>query len=270
MSSSPSAPPWYCFLYRLFGAQGTFWLWVVAAIAMWWTGGRAVVRLRNLESQHLTVGQVVQERRQRWVVLAGLELDLDRRLFAKDAVDGTPLARVLLDADDPAARCWSAILAAAERARGKKETEHAELRELRAQVLADPKAYLPAPGMGILLIGDEPLAPEPVRSDETAPTESTMARYEALLAAWTDLVIARVHPGAECDGLLDEAPPFMLENLERRGDVRLASQALRLGRRPRDLELYVFAAALALVLFLATGYVGVTRWERAVARAAAG
>jgi hypothetical protein len=267
MSRVSSTPPWYCFLYRLFGAQGTFWLWVIAAIAMWWTGGRAVVRLRNLESQHLQVGQVVQERRQRWVVLSGLELDLDRRLFAKDAGDATPLARILLDPDDPAARRWSAILAAAERARSKKEADLAELRELRAQVIADSKAYLPAPGMGILLIGDEPLAAEPVRSEGTEPAGS-IARYEALLAAWTDLVIARVHPRAECDGLLDEAPPFMLENLERQGNVRLAPQALRLGRKPRDLELYVFASALALVIFLAGGYVGVTRWERAVARAA--
>jgi hypothetical protein len=267
MTPAPKSPPWYCFLYRLLGAQGTFWLWVVTAIAMWWTGGRAVVRLRNLESQHLMVDQVVQERGQRWVVLAGLELDLDRRLFAKDAVDGTPLARVLLDAEDPAARRWSAVVAAAERARSKKESDLAELRELRAQVLADPKAFLPSPGMGILLIGDEPLAAEPARTEAAEPAGS-IARYEALLAAWTELVIARVHPHAECDGLLDEAPPFRLESLEREAGVRLAPQALRLGRRPRDLELYVFAGALLLVIFLTFGYVGVTRWERAVARAA--
>lgn len=262
-------PPWYCVLYRVFGAQGTFWLWVIAAIAMWWTGGGAVMRLRNLESQHRTVEKVVQERDgRRWVVLTGLELELDRRLFVKDAEEGPPLARVFLDSDDPAAKRWVTLLMAAERARRKKDGDLSEVRELRAKVLADPKAYLPAPGAGVLLIGDEPLASAaPSRGDASPDGAGSIARYEAMLAAWTDLVLARVHPNAEHDGILDEAPPFMLERLEREADVRLAPQALRVGRHPRDLELYIFAAALLLVIFLGTGYVGVTRWERGLARA---
>src|SRR5437899_3059094 len=102
----PSRAPWYGFLYRLLGAHGTFWLWVLSVVALWWTWQGALVRLLDREPEHRTVGEISHASDfHRWVSLYGVEVLLDGALLGREpgAADPGPVP-ILIDAGDPAAR----------------------------------------------------------------------------------------------------------------------------------------------------------------------
>ena len=100
--------PWYGFLYRLLGAHGTFWLWVLSVVAMWWTWQGALVRVLDREPEHRTVFEIAAANNgRRWVELYGVEVWLDGALLGREpgGTSGSPVA-ILIDANDPAARFW--------------------------------------------------------------------------------------------------------------------------------------------------------------------
>ena len=101
--------PWYAFLYRLFGAQGTFWLWVLCIVALWWTAKPTLLRLtkeRGPVHQHRAapvqqVGQFLAESDPRraalalaWQVLwVALILKLAAAVFRRSVLKSGPSRR---------------------------------------------------------------------------------------------------------------------------------------------------------------------------------
>src|SRR4051794_23574730 len=101
-------PPWYAFLYRVLGAHGTFWLWVLTVIALWWTWHGALVRILDREPERRSIAELAKSHEiRRWVVLPGVQVDLEPALLnRKDASAAFRPASVLIELSDPAAAFW--------------------------------------------------------------------------------------------------------------------------------------------------------------------
>jgi hypothetical protein len=108
MSGRSAAGPWYGFLYRLLGAHGTFWLWVLSVVAMWWTWQGALLSILDREPERRTVAEIaLASDVHRWVSLSGVEVLVDSALLGRDPSSAEPVPTpILIDAGDPAARFW--------------------------------------------------------------------------------------------------------------------------------------------------------------------
>ncbi len=274
--------PWYAFLYRLFGAQGTFWLWVLSLVALWWTARPTVIRLANrrpkIDMRVAEVAAMPATDLTRWVRLQGVAVDLDARLLLEKDPPPTAPVTLLIDPADPAAGWWATTHALAEAmgpggpaasaglgglagaAHGGAARVVRNLLEGRLARLEGgsvPEAF-PAPGRAVLVqrVGEArapaPPEPPPVTTDFA---EAARARLGARAA----LVRARVTPDVELEGQLVAMPVTLAARVKDELHTVLAPQLLQAGREPRDLESWVFAAAAITLLFLAAGFHGVTR-----------
>ncbi len=262
--------PWYSFLYRLLGAQGTFWLWIVAILALWWTETPFVQRLENRTPVFLgplEVGAGAEGRR--WVDTTGVELDLDRGLLLLDERRGPsvpPNYRLLLHPEDSATQWWIDSLALANTAvEGKEPEKSTALRALRKRI-ADLEGQdgrddaLPSPRRALLVEypADEPRVAPPV-APITEPQLTVLTPFEEREQRTIARIRAHVRPAARIDGVLVETPATLQERYKEDVGVVVAPFLLRQGARPRDLESYVFGAAAICVLFLAAGFRGASR-----------
>ncbi|MCO5170538.1 MAG: hypothetical protein M9894_29740 [Planctomycetes bacterium] len=295
--------PWYAFLYRLFGAQGTFWLWVLALVAIWWTAKPTVARLANRHPREdlrvVDLAQLSATDPTRWVALRGVEVRLDRALLLRESTGAAP-AWLLLDPSDPSATWWARTRALADMmvsARGPQQAataalggvtgvspKHARqrLQERLARLEGGSADALPTPGRVVLVQrpGEAPAARPPRAEGAPNPLD-----FEARLAARLDeraaLIRERVRPGRvrdeggvarveplEVQGLLVPTPSTLAARVKQDTDTVIGPWVLQADREPRDLESWVFAVAAVTLLFLIAGFVGATRDRAAPAPAA--
>ena len=284
---TPRRAPWYSFLYTLLGAHGTFWLWIATVATLWWTWQGAVLSIVNRSPEPRSAGLAASSRDlRRWVVVSGVRLKLDKEVLLREEDGDFRGTEVLIDDEDPSARFWRAtrmladadagahdepllragagtsslagpaVLFARVRARQVLETRMLDLQTRGKDLLPRPDASLlliPAPGAPV--VTGSFAAPGTPSSTETED-------YYRKVTAWRDAVRTHVQPGAEC-GLLDEAPGKVRDRLENDPGIRLGTNALRAGRTPNDVELYVFCFAAFVFLFLATGLHGAVTAKRA-------
>ena len=150
--------PWYSFLYRLLGAQGTFVLWILTLGALWWTGEAFAIRLQNRNPVDVELSGVgaAAGRLVRWVKLRGVEVTLDRTmLLAKESPSLAPVV-LLLDAADPAAERWlelRKLVGEVEAGGARSEQAKQELRHRVVELLnsRDDGSWLPVPERSILV-----------------------------------------------------------------------------------------------------------------------
>jgi hypothetical protein len=281
---TPRRPPWYAFLYRVLGAHGTFWLWVVTVATLWWTWEGAVLSMLNRYPERRSVSDAAHARDlKRWVILPGVRIVLDGQLLLKEDASDFQGTEILADLDDPAARFWRTTRTIADADAGAQderlrktaiacsEVAFAGLRvgklEARRNLgtrllmlqknLADE---LPRGDGAILLLTDGGAA-----SIASAPIElggGDTESYDRLLRVWRDSVRRNVQVVAP-RGLLVTAPGTVVERVAQAPGIPLGTNALRVDRSPRDLELYAFCAAATIVLFLATGLYGVVSTKEA-------
>lgn len=283
--------PWYAFLYRLFGAQGTFWLWVLCLIALWWTARPTVIRLANRRPSAdirrvADVAAMPATDLTRWVILEGVAVDLDRRLLLERDASLTPRMTLLIDPADPAAAWWASTHTQAQALTlrdaplaapaslgglpgaamvGAPKVARAELegRFARLEGGSVPQAF-PAPGRVVLVQRFEAAPSEQAAAAEGGVSaagfpanfaELAAARLEARAA----LVRARVRPAVQVEGQLVSTPVTLAARVKEELNTVVAPQLLQAGREPRDLESWIFAAAAITLLFLAAGFLGATR-----------
>src|SRR2546421_10043837 len=142
----PARPPWYAFLYRAMGAQGTFFLWVVTLPALWWTGQGALLRVLNREPERRTVAEVAGSRDlHNWVWLQGVRIELDPVVLGLDEPGNGfhPRATILIDADDPAAAWWKKTRELADQDAAGEPGARDQLSDRDTQLPANPLAVLP-------------------------------------------------------------------------------------------------------------------------------
>ncbi len=265
--------PWYSFLYRLLGAQGTFWLWIVAISALWWTEKPFMQRLENrtpVTVTPLVAGAGADGRR--WIDTTGVEVGLDRGLLLLDERKGPSVPsnyRLLLHPEDSATQWWIDALALANTAVEGKEPEKTTARlALRARLAVlegqdGRDDALPSPKRALLVeyAADTPPPappPAPVTQVFTTPFEEREQRR-------IDRIRASVRTSVRLDGVLVETPPTLRERYKEDVGVVVAPFLVRQGARPRDLESYVFGGAAICFLFLAAGFRGASRSDAAPA-----
>lgn len=282
--------PWYAFLYRLFGAQGTFWLWMLSIVALWWTATPTLHRLANYRAKELTVAQVskidAQRDLTRWVKLSGVEVRLDRRLLLQRLTPTLPPAPLLLNAEDDTARWWVETRLIAEAMLRRTPPEVAAAAPLGGLTGAVPAIAcgttsatarkqledrltmleggrvpdaVPTPERVVLiqeLTRDDAIAPAEVPFDPDQPfAEQLQRRLEARAA----IVLERVRPARTVEGLLVSTPTTRSEQLKAELGTVVTPLLLQAGKEPRDLESWVFLAAAMTLVFLIAGFHGATR-----------
>jgi len=264
--------PWYSFLYRLLGAQGTFWLWLLVVATLWWTTKPALIRLFNRKPQGLTHAQALKPSRTvRWVRAEGLVLELDRRLLLSKDPPNLPPLQLLLDARGPTARWWIETRAEADLYVGLAPTaalggtlgalgvsSQRKLIKRLARLEGDPEPFLPPPQQALLIQRSGSslglaMDPPPPPSDE-----SDAERYRRRLDERIALLRGRVSP-ATVEGVLDPIPQAISRRLKDELGVEPAPYLLQEGVKPSELETRFFFAAAALLVFLAAGLYGATR-----------
>jgi hypothetical protein len=276
--------PWYAFLYRLFGAQGTFWLWIVCLIALWWTAKPTLHRVANrAPTPGLRVADVATTHSAtdltRWVELSGVEVTYDPELLCKDAHPSsqTPV-RLLIDPRDNSARWWTTTRALADAVRAGEGVELEGLGRLTVDQVrrelvrrfADleggkvPDAR-PTPEQALVILSERPPPrPSPV---PPAPADPILIiqwldeRFDARVAR----VRERVTPATTVMGLLVPMPETLAERVKARVDVNVGRWVIQEGKEPRDLESWIFGVAAIILVFLATGFYGAVRTQRQVA-----
>ena len=266
--------PWYAFLYRAFGAQGTFWLWILCLIAMWWTAKPTLHRLMNQSPAKTQVRAVAEKHSAidltRWVRLEGVEVVYDHELLGKDQADGHPPMRLLLDPDDPAARWWIEMRDLADAMASTADVgSAAQARRLftdRYTLLAGDKdgdkvsAKLPEPGRALVVLN----GPPPPRMLPPKPTDLSafLDWLPKLTEARAALVRDRVR-AVSVEGLLAPMPETLADRAKHQFQVTVGHWVLQPGKTPRALESYIFGVAAITLLFLATGFYGAVRAQRA-------
>ncbi|RME76508.1 MAG: hypothetical protein D6776_01120 [Planctomycetota bacterium] len=284
--------PWYGFLYYLLGAQGTFFLWVASILGIYLTRKEALLYLLNRAPVPVTVEQLAEGEigLQRWVRVAGLEIDLGR-LADRLALDPSPQPAgrsgtdtVLVDADSPAAIAWRALFERLERLAAQ-PSDDPEQTALRLWALLEPLARTPErfrPHEALVVVPGTPRQPAPVsvsaqprtasehlehwleQLSNALATEMHSAGYDPALA---DRLLRRferlrtevsrlrgaVRLGAQHAGLLHRLPGSRLEHYRTRYGVEVAPFALVTGQRPHYLAAVVFGLLSACLLFLVLG-----------------
>ena len=259
--------PWYSFLYRLLGAQGTFVLWILTLGALWWTGEAFAIRLQNRNPVDVELSAVgaAAGRLVRWVKLRGVEVTLDRTmLLAKESPSLAPVV-LLLDAADPAAERWlelRRLVGEVEAGGARSEQAKQELRHRVVELLnsRDDGSWLPVPERAIL-VQDERMraglstlapAPRPVAGGIWQEWERDMEQLAGL-------VRERIRPDVVHEGLLLDTPPSVAARVKDELGVRVSPYLIQPGRQPRDLESVVFGAAAIVLILLAGGLWGAAR-----------
>lgn len=276
-------PPWYAFLYTLLGAHGTFWLWIVAIITLWWTSHDAFLAMLNRYPEKRSVADAAQSSSlRRWVVLPGVRVVLDGPLLLRNDEAATEFqgAEILIDGDDPAARFWRTTRAIADVDAGARDERlerdaaalsivalaghkiarreaHENIRSRRLVLERRFADVLPHAESSVLLLSD---GSAPVLSPSATGgldvSADPIAHYDRSVEIWRDAVRTHVRTDAPA-GLLDPAPAKVVERLATNLEIVIGQNALKIGRTPNDLELYVFCAGALVFLFLATGLYGV-------------
>lgn len=263
---SATSLPWYSFLYRLCGAQGTFWLWIVACAALWWTGEPATIALVNRRPQECDIDRLNEQAGDyvRWVRLRGVvELTLDRSMFPQHRTPRLPPVVLLLDPDDPAAQRWVDAHRLAAAALEPGEQGVAALHSL-SRLMArhqEPSAWLPAPERAILVqdermraLGNLPPLSAPQAGGDIG---DEWARDRDRFA---ELARERVRVDVTTEGLLLDTPGVVAARLKDELDgLRVAPYLIQPGRQPRQVESAVFAVAAITLVFLASGLWGAAR-----------
>jgi hypothetical protein len=277
-------PPWYAFLYKLLGAHGTFWLWVVAVATLWWTWQGALVSMLNRFPEKRSVADASEARdTRRWVVLPGVQVVLDGQLLFIEESESFQGTAILIDQDEPCAKFWRTTRAIAEAdadarderfgkvagacsdvallgVRAGRADAHQNLvtRLLRLQKYRDEQ--LPKAEGALLLLADD-VAPA-TSSGPIQLVGGDPESYDRLLETWRKAVLANVRVESP-RGLLVTAPSTIVDRVKASPGIPLGSNALRVNRTPSDLELYAFCSAALVFLFLATGLWGVVHANRA-------
>ncbi len=259
--------PWYSFLYRFFGAQGTFWLWLLTSLTLWWTAGPAMIRLTNRSPVALEVQTLKDDPGAEWVTLSGMKLSLDRQLLMLPRDPQLPPLKLLVDVSDPAVAWWSQTHALTEPVVGLApisalgglsgvlpQLARRKLVRRLAKLDGDETLYLPAPENSVLLLDD---MTSPVR---LAAEHASQGDAVVSFASNTEAQIARVHnrvePGATVQGVLGSTPVVLARRFRGELDFAAPAFALDIGRRPREIEAIVFGVALIVLLFLGAGLYG--------------
>ncbi|MCA8921937.1 MAG: hypothetical protein KDD82_09025 [Planctomycetes bacterium] len=270
--------PWYSFLYRLLGAQGTFWLWILCVGAVWWTLKPALVRLSNRRPHTIAIEDVTHEataRMIRWVTLTGVEVTVDGALLRRQGAVLPPVP-ILLDAESHAGRWWLDTLRYAERVRAGDraddgtaavhsgvdlQTALLEITERMAKLDSGEALGLPLPERAVL-VQDERLvswnALPPGRNSEPARQQEANA-FIADRQAYVELVHERVRADVVHEGVLEWTPTVVQRRLDDEIGFPVASYLLQAKREPRDWESVVCATALILLIFLGAGLIGAAR-----------
>ena len=260
--------PWYSFLYRFLGAQGTFWLWLLAPLSLWWTAQPAMIRVANRSPRALKVRAIESQPMVRWVTLTGLRLSIDRRLLLRDSDPKLPPVQLLVDRADPSVAWWSETHALTDPVVGLApisaqggvigvlpQLARRKLVRRFAKLKGESSLYLPAPENSVLLLGEQTTA---IASVPSTPRGDAVRSFASETEAQIARVRERVEPGAIVQGVL--APTPLVLGRRFRDELDFAAPALELdiGRRPRELEAIVFAVALIVLLFLGVGLYGAT------------
>ena len=231
--------PWYSFLYRLLGAQGTFWLWILCVGAVWWTLKPALVRLSNRRPHTIAIEDVTHEataRMIRWVTLTGVEVTVDGALLRRQGAVLPPVP-ILLDAESHAGRWWLDTLRYAERVRAGDraddgtaavhsgvdlQTALLEITERMAKLDSGEALGLPLPERAVL-VQDERLvswnALPPGRNSEPARQQEANA-FIADRQAYVELVHERVRAGYLAMAAADPARWLVVDAGQRVEDVQ--------------------------------------------------
>lgn len=254
--------PWYAFLYGLLGAQGTFWLWLIALFACWWTAKPTLQRLSNREPERgVSVVRAGAGQSKQWVEVEGLELRLDRRLLLRDPrlePARLPPVPLLVDpVDREVVEFWTEARRLADAAAAKGDRDGAEWQAFTTflavkKLEADHRRYVPTSGRCLLL--------QPRVAPSLSPLEpADVARsteFDEVTAARIELVRQAVHPHRKVTGVLAEAPPAIVDRIRGELGTTVAPLLLQEEREPRDLESWIFAVAAITLLFLAAGFRG--------------
>jgi len=257
--------PWYSFVYKLAGAQGSFWLWILALLGMWLFFDGMLIRLLNQAPHARSVADVAGGRdlRKRWVSVDGVELVDAGQLFGEAGASGSPL-RLLIDATDPAAQRWRTLARLAE-SLGDRPEPGSELGrrfgKMRARFAKERGSYIPWRSLRLYESGG--VAPVVSRCSLAKPLVQSdgdpLSAYRREFTAAVELVRAKVKPNIQLTGLLDRSPPSILSRAKAELGLPLAEQTLRVGRGPKEHPLVIFWSCAGLLLFLAAGLHGVLR-----------
>ncbi|MEZ6189163.1 MAG: hypothetical protein R3F62_29705 [Planctomycetota bacterium] len=275
--SAPTRLPWYSFLYRLLGAQGTFWLWIVCVGAVWWTLKPALVRLSNRRPHAIAIQDVTQEatrRMTRWVSLTGVEVTVDGALLRKPQAVLPPVP-ILLDPESRAGRWWLETLRYAQRIHAERagvapvgtdldlSTALQEITVRMAKLDAGEAGGLPLPDRAVL-VQDERLQSWSSAAP-TAPSKEPSVQHPAANAfiadreAYVELVLERVRPDVDLEGVLEWTPSVVQRRLSGELSFPVAAYLLQANREPHDWESVVCATSLILLIFLGAGLIGAAR-----------
>lgn len=262
--------PWYAFLYRLLGAQGTFWLWLLTGLALWWTTEPALIRLVNRAPRPVALAAARQPSATlRWVKVEGIELSLDRALLLRPEPPTLPPAVLLLEANDPSARYWAETRAWVDLAEGSSSlaalggfsnslgpSVEKLLGRRYAKLQQSPEVALPAPGRAILVLRPEGgvLSPPPA----TKASQNDLTSFREIQTERNARVRRAVGKG-QLRGVLDSAPKTFLTRLEGEIGVRAGSHLIQAEVKPSVLETRVFGVAALLLVFLTAGLWGAAR-----------
>jgi len=267
--------PWYSFLYRLLGVHGTFWLWLLAVLAVWWTAEPAVLRFANPHPTAATVSAAARPAAlTRWVAVEGLSVAFDRRLLLREGEPGSEPLRFLLDPADPAASWWGRTRDLCDAARAGSAGGAAggalgllpawaqgELEERFTELGREPQAVLPVPERALLVLapGGPSLGSSPADVAAPDPGEGFERSFYARTERQIDLVRERVRPRDRFVGVLHETPPVAARRIGEDLNIVPAPSLLIAGRKPRELERIVFGVALVVLVLLIAGLFGARR-----------
>lgn len=265
---APVALPWYSFLYRLFGAHGTFWLWMIAVPTLWWSFDGFVIRVANPRPQECSpdaVGGAARMRLVRWVKVHGLELTLDENLLLTSQEPRLAPLVLLVDPDDPSVELWTSARRLAEEvaARGSSSvTARKALTSLMIGIKRDPTDYIPTAERA-LVVQDERARPlDQIALEWTADQkpQGLMAAHELEFERFQRLLLERVRPDVTHEGLLLDIPDSVAQRVKKvHHGLVVAPYLLQPGKQPRQLESVLFAASAILLVFLAGGLWGARR-----------
>ncbi|MBL4844306.1 MAG: hypothetical protein JKY65_02160 [Planctomycetes bacterium] len=262
--------PWYAFLYRVLGAQGTFWLWLLTGLALWWTTEPALIRFVNRSPRPVALSKARQPNATlRWVQVEGLELSLDRVLLLRPESPTLPPMTLLLETGDPAARYWAETRAWVDLAEGSPgltalggginalaPAAQKLLGRRYADLEQSPEQGLPAPGRAILIQRQGPAAltapPAKRAGDDLA------AAFRAELRERNERVRGAVR-AVRLKGVLDPTPETYQARVESELGFRPSSHLIQADVRPSVLETRVFAGAALVLVFLVAGLWGATK-----------
>jgi hypothetical protein len=251
------------------GAQGTFWLWLLTGLALWWTTEPALIRLVNRDPRPVALAAARQPSATlRWVQVEGVELSLDRSLLLRPEPPTLPPARLLLEPSDPSARFWSETRAWVDLAEGSSslaamggfmnslgEPADRRLGRRYAELQQSPEVALPAPGRAILVLDQ---SPGKLRPPSAPRSENDLTAFREVQTERNARVRRAVRAGS-LRGVLDPTPETFLTRLEGELGVRPASHLVQAEVRPSELEMRVFGGAALLLVFLSAGLWGAAR-----------